>query len=144
MHGFEAEGSAAIVQGRKIENPETIATAIRIGNPASWELAEKARDDSGGEISSVSDAEIIAAYKLIASSEGIFCEPSSAASVAGLLQSAASSTVQENATIVCVLTGNGLKDPDSAIAYGTPERAQLSADAAQVAEFFGFKIAVPG
>jgi threonine synthase len=144
MHGFEAEGSAAIVQGRKIENPETIATAIRIGNPASWELAEKARDESGGEISSVSDAEIIAAYKLIASSEGIFCEPSSAASVAGLLQSAASSTVQENATIVCVLTGNGLKDPDSAIAYGTPERAQLPADAAQVAEFFGFKIAVPG
>ncbi len=136
MRGFEAEGSAAIVRGQKIDNPETIATAIRIGNPASWQAAEAARDESGGEIGSVTDDEIIAAYRFIAANEGVFCEPSSAASVAGLFQSAEARQVENNATIVCVLTGNGLKDPDSAIAYGTPERAKLPADAGQVAAFF--------
>jgi threonine synthase len=136
MRGFEAEGSAAIVLDRKIDKPETIATAIRIGNPASWQAAIAARDESGGEIGMVTDDEIIAAYKFIAANEGVFCEPSSAASVAGLFKAAAAGTVQDNTTIVCVLTGNGLKDPDSAITYGTPERAHLPANTAQVAEFF--------
>lgn len=137
MCGYEAEGSAAIVFGKKIEKPETLATAIRIGNPASWQLAEAARDESGGRIDYVSDPQIISAYQLLASQEGVLCEPSSAASVAGLLKAASLNQVQAHSTIVCVLTGNGLKDPDSAIQYGCPERAQLPADSSQVAAFFG-------
>ncbi len=136
MHGYEAEGSAAIVQNRKIDNPETLATAIRIGNPASWDLAVAARDESGGAIDSVTDNEIVEAYKFLAAHEGVFCEPSSAASVAGLFKAAEQGKLENNATIVCVLTGNGLKDPDSAITYGTPARASLPPDAGQVAEFF--------
>jgi threonine synthase len=136
MNGFEAEGSAAIVLKKKIENPETLATAIRIGNPASWQPAEAARDESGGQIDLVTDPEIVDAYKFLASNEGVFCEPSSAASVAGLFKSAKAGLVKDGSTIVCVLTGNGLKDPDSAIQFGQPERAQLPADAAKVAEFF--------
>ncbi len=136
MNGYEAEGSAAIVLKRKIEKPETLATAIRIGNPASWQAAEAARDESGGRIDSVTDDEIVAAYQFLAANEGVFCEPSSAASVAGLLKASELDQVKDNATIVCVLTGNGLKDPDSAIKFGNPERAQLPADSAQVAEFF--------
>ena len=136
MNGFEAEGSAAIVLGKKIENPETLATAIRIGNPASWQAAEVARDESKGKIDLVTDPEIVAAYQFLASNEGVFCEPSSAASVAGLFKSANAGQVQSDSTIVCVLTGNGLKDPDSAIQYGKPTRAQLPSDADQVAAFF--------
>jgi threonine synthase len=136
MNGYEAEGSAAIVLNKKIEKPETLATAIRIGNPASWEGAVAARDESGGRIDSVTDDEIVTAYKFLAANEGVFCEPSSAASVAGLFKASTAGSVHEGATIVCVLTGNGLKDPDSAIKFGTPERAQLPADAAQVAKFF--------
>lgn len=136
MNGYEAEGSAAIVFGKKIEKPETLATAIRIGNPASWQLAEAARDESGGKIDLVTDPEIVTAYQFLASNEGVFCEPSSAASVAGLFKSADAKQIQDGSTIVCVLTGNGLKDPDSAIQFGSPERAQLPADAIQVAEFF--------
>lgn len=144
MHGFEAEGAAAIVRNCKIEHPETVATAIRIGNPASWAGAVSARDESGGQIDWVSDADILEAYRLLASAEGVFCEPSSAASVAGLLKTASGSAVQlrSDSTVVCVLTGNGLKDPDSAIQYGTPQRAQLPADADQVASFFGFSLSV--
>jgi threonine synthase len=136
MRGYEAEGSAAIVLKRKIEKPETIATAIRIGNPASWQAAEAARDESGGAIDMVTDPEIIAAYQFVAANEGVFCEPSSTASVAGLFKAATAGEIQDNATIVCVLTGNGLKDPDSAIAYGNPERAALPAESAKVAAFF--------
>lgn len=136
MHGYEAAGSAAIVLNRKIENPETLATAIRIGNPASWEGAVAARDESGGRIDSVTDDEIVAAYRFIAANEGVLCEPSSAASVAGLFKAADLGQVTNGSEIVCVLTGNGLKDPDSAIKYGEPERAQLPADADRVAEFF--------
>lgn len=136
MHGYEAEGSAAIVYGRKVDNPETIATAIRIGNPASWQDALKVREESGGGIDLVTDAEIIDAYRLVASREGVFCEPSSAASIAGMLKLAAAGGLQDNATLVCVLTGNGLKDPDSAMTYGIPERAQLPPDFSKVAEFF--------
>lgn len=136
MNGYEAEGSAAIVFKRKIEKPETLATAIRIGNPASWQAAEAARDESGGRIDCVTDDQIVAAYQFLAAKEGVFCEPSSAACIAGLFKACELDQVKENSTIVCVLTGNGLKDPDSAIKFGNPERAQLPAESAKVAEFF--------
>jgi threonine synthase len=115
MLGFQAEGSAPIVRGYKIDNPETVATAIRIGNPASWEKAEKARDESGGLIDMVSDEEILHAYKLIASQEGVFCEPASAATIAGLLKLSKEDFFKGGETIVCTLTGHGLKDPDNVI-----------------------------
>ncbi|HHQ0200359.1 TPA: threonine synthase [Listeria innocua] len=115
MHGFEAEGAAAIVQGKPIDNPETIATAIRIGNPASWELAEAARDESGGYIHSVTDDEIVNAYKKIAAQDGVFIEPGSAASLAGVIQHVANGTIKQGEKVVCVFTGNGLKDPDTAM-----------------------------
>ncbi len=114
MYGFEAEGAAAIVKGEPIANPETVATAIRIGNPASWKLAEAARDESGGIIDSVTDEEIVAAYKLIASTEGIFVEPGSAASLAGVIKSVENGKIPQGAKVVTIFTGNGLKDPDTA------------------------------
>ncbi len=117
MHGFEAQGAAAIVRGQKIDHPETFATAIRIGNPASWQLAVQAATDSTGGIHAVTDDEIEQAYKLIAS-EGIFAEPASAASVAGLIQQFSEGEIRKGETVVCVLTGNGLKDPDSAVRIG--------------------------
>ncbi len=113
MMGFQASGSAPLVEGKSIINPETIATAIRIGNPVNKEKALLARESSNGKFSSVTDSEIIDAYKILGKEEGIFCEPASAASVAGLLKM--KNDVQKNSTIVCVLTGNGLKDPDCAI-----------------------------
>ncbi len=117
MIGFQAEGAAPIVKGRVIKNPKTIATAIKIGNPASWKKAEEARDESGGLIEAVTDKEILSAYKLLASKEGIFVEPASAASVAGVLKKAKQGYFKKirNTKIVCVLTGHGLKDPDRAI-----------------------------
>ena len=124
MCGFQAEGAAPIVKGRPIEKPETIATAIRIGNPASWKSAVAARDESGGLIDMVSDEEIIQAYKLLASKEGVFVEPASAASIAGLCKMFQQGyfndrrpTTDDRRTIriVCILTGHGLKDPDRAI-----------------------------
>jgi threonine synthase len=111
MLGFQAAGAAPIVEGHPIENPETVATAIRIGNPASWYGATAAASESGGSITAVTDAEILEAYRYLASTESVFCEPASAASVAGLLKSG----VPEGSTVVCVLTGHGLKDPDIAI-----------------------------
>lgn len=140
MYGYEAEGSAAIVRGQKIEKPETIATAIRIGNPASWEGALQAREESGGKIDAVTDDEIIAAYKLLASREGVFCEPSSAASVAGLLKACTQGLVTSNSTVVCVLTGNGLKDPDSAIQYGEASKVTRPADPQQIADHLGIRL----
>ena len=123
MCGFQAEGAAPIVRKRIIKNPKTVATAIKIGNPASWKKAEGARDESGGLIGMVSDKEIISAYKLLAAKEGIFVEPASAASVAGLLKLAKKGffnyelrTTDSKLRIVCVLTGHGLKDPGRAIA----------------------------
>ena len=113
MMGFQASGSAPLVEGKSISNPETIATAIRIGNPVNKEKALLAKESSNGSFSSVSDSEIISAYKILGKEEGIFCEPASAASVAGLLK--IKENVPKNSTIVCVLTGNGLKDPDCAI-----------------------------
>ena len=117
MYGFEAEGSAAIVKGERIFQPETIATAIRIGNPASWDYAVAAQKESGGMIDFVTDEEIIAAYKLLASTEGVLAEPASAASVAGLIKSNKAGKIEAGKVITCVLTGNGLKDPDAAIKY---------------------------
>lgn len=115
MMGFQAAGAAPIVKGRPIKNPETIATAIRIGNPASWKLAEAARDESGGLIAAVTDHEILKAYHLIARLEGYFCEPASAASVAGLIKVAKQKHFEKGQNIVCTLTGHGLKDPDVAV-----------------------------
>ncbi|SDQ51731.1 threonine synthase [Carnobacterium viridans] len=115
MHGYEAEGAAAIVQGKVIESPETIATAIRIGNPASWELAENARDESKGKIDSVTDDEIINAYRKVAAMDGVFIEPGSAASLAGVIKDIKSGAITKGETVVCVFTGNGLKDPDTAL-----------------------------
>ena len=126
MMGFEAEGAAAIVKGERIMNPETLATAIRIGNPASWKQAENARDESGGMINFVTDEEIVKAYKLLASSEGVFCEPASAASVAGLIK--VKDRINSGTKIACVLTGNGLKDPDNAIKYSNADVKKTSAD----------------
>ena len=115
MLGFQAAGAAPIVNGRPIKNPKTIATAIRIGNPASWSQAEAARDESAGLIEAVTDKEIVAAYKLLAAKEGVFVEPASAASVAGLLKLAQRKYFRRTTKIVCILTGHGLKDPDRVI-----------------------------
>jgi threonine synthase len=115
MFGFQAEGAAALVHNRVFENPETIATAIRIGNPASWNLAVAAVEESNGAFDEVSDEEIVAAYKKIASSEGIFAEPASCASIAGIFKNINTGKIARGTKIVAVLTGNGLKDPDTAI-----------------------------
>ena len=114
MWGFQAAGAAPIVVGHRIEEPETVATAIRIGDPASWAGAVDARDTSGGRITAVTDDEILSAYRALARYEGIFCEPASAASVAGVTKAAAAGELDPVATVVCVLTGHGLKDPGSA------------------------------
>lgn len=116
MFGFQAAGAAPIVNGAPVESPQTIATAIRIGNPASWRGAVNARDESGGLIEAVTDDEILAAYRLLAEREGVFCEPASAAGVAGILKLARENRLPRGARIVCILTGSGLKDPDNAIA----------------------------
>jgi threonine synthase len=123
MMGFEAEGSAAIARGKVIPNPETVASAIRIGNPASWKGAVAARDESGGVIDYVTDEEILSAYKSLAVREGIFGEPASAASVAGLIKKAKSGIDFSDKKVVCVITGTGLKDPDTALksAHTIPE-----------------------
>ncbi len=114
MYGFQAAGAAPIVLGHPVERPETVATAIRIGNPASWAKATAARDESGGLIEAVTDDEILAAYRDLARLDGIFCEPSSAASVAGIRKLVSEGRVDRDATIVCVLTGSGLNDPKTA------------------------------
>jgi len=117
MLGFQAAGAAPIVHGKPVADPQTVATAIKIGNPASWKLASAARDESGGLIEAVSDDEILDAYRLLASKEGIFCEPASAAGVAGVLKLAKSGYLKgKSGTLVCTLTGHGLKDPDNAVA----------------------------
>ncbi len=115
MLGFQAEGAAPIVRGRIVEKPETIATAIRIGNPASWKQAVAARDESGGLIDIVTDDEILNAYRMMASLEGIFCEPASAASLAGVIKLHRKDFFKKGDTAVLTITGHGLKDPDIAI-----------------------------
>lgn len=134
MYGFEAEGAAAIVRGEVIENPETIATAIRIGNPASWKLAVAASEESNGKIDEVTDEEIIAAYRKIAATEGIFAEPGSCASLAGVYKSVQNGSIPAGSKVVAILTGNGLKDPNTAIDYSTITVVKLPNDEKLVAE----------
>jgi len=136
MYGFQAEGAAPIVRGYPIEKPETVATAIRIGNPASWKGAEAARDASGGVIEAVSDEEILKAYRLLAQEEGIFGEPASAASVAGLFKMSRQGLDLSKSTIVCIITGSGLKDPDTAMSIPTEIR-EVPADLAAVEKAIG-------
>src|SRR5574344_219346 len=126
MMGFEAEGAAAIVKGERIMKPETLATAIRIGNPASWTQAVDARDESKGIINFVTDEQIIEAYKMTASLEGILAEPASNASVAGLIK--VKDTIKPGSKVVCILTGNGLKDPDNAIKFASADVKKTSTD----------------
>ena len=116
MVGYQASGAAPIVRGKPVENPETVATAIRIGNPASWELAVNAQRESGGWFDECPDEEILRVQKLLAQTEGIFCEPASAISLAGVLKDLETGRIRQGCTIVCTLTGHGLKDPDTAIA----------------------------
>ncbi len=137
MMGFQAAGAAPLVSGHIFSHPETLATAIRIGNPANWQKAIAVQDSSKGEFNAVTDEEILDAYRLLASGEGIFCEPASAASVAGLLK--VKDQVPAGATVVCVLTGNGLKDPDTAIKHSQNQFQQgIAPDLDAVATAMGF------
>ena len=135
MMGFEAEGAAPIVRGERVAEPATIASAIRIGNPASWKSAVAARDESGGIIDSVSDEEILAAYRLLAAKGGIFGEPASAASLAGLIKWAQAHDLSGR-KVVCVVTGSGLKDPDTAMKI-TPSLTETTADFEAVEQAIG-------
>ncbi|WP_462411203.1 threonine synthase [Neobacillus sp. Marseille-QA0830] len=134
MFGFEAAGAAALVHNRVFENPETIATAIRIGNPASWNLAVAAVEESDGQFDEVTDEEIVAAYKKLASSEGVFAEPASCASIAGVYKAIQNGKIKKGTKIVAVLTGNGLKDPDTAIQSSLIKPVQLPNDEKAVAD----------
>jgi len=136
MLGFQAAGAAPLVSGRPVPNPATVASAIRIGNPASWRLAEAARDESGGLIAAVTDEQILDMYRLLASREGVFGEPASAAGVAGLLQACKSGDVEPGSVVVCTITGTGLKDPESAMT-GLPEPAVVGVDAEAAAAALG-------
>jgi threonine synthase len=137
MMGFQASGAAPLVLGRPVKKPETIATAIRIGNPASWDLAIAARDKSKGLIDKVNDREILKAYDCVARLEGYFCEPASAAGVAGIMKLAQKNYFQAGQKIVCTLTGHGLKDPD--VAVGRAKKpASCSADLKAIVKKIGF------
>jgi threonine synthase len=136
MWGFQAAGAAPIVNGAPVANPQTIATAIRIGNPASWQSAVAARDESGGLIQAVTDQQILDAYHYLAAREGIFCEPASAAGVAGLLKLHAAGQLPAGSRVVCVLTGHGLKDPDTAI-QGLEKPMQVGADLGEIQRALG-------
>ena len=137
MMGFQAAGAAPFVQGEPVSNPETLATAIRIGNPANWDKALRVQQESNGEFNPVTDDEILEAYRILGGQEGIFCEPASAASVAGVLKF--KDQIPNNATVVCVLTGNGLKDPESAIKSNEDGiKAGIDANLDEVARIMGF------
>ncbi|HEX6527808.1 MAG TPA: threonine synthase [Streptosporangiaceae bacterium] len=136
MFGFQASGAAPIVNGEPVLRPQTIATAIRIGNPASWTRAEAARDESGGLIDKVTDREILAAYRILARNEAVFGELASSASVAGLLACAADGRIPPGSRVVCTITGNGLKDPDWALS-GAPAPATITADPGAAAAALG-------
>jgi threonine synthase len=140
MWGFQAAGAAPIVLGHPVDEPETLATAIRIGNPASWQQAEAARDDSGGVIDSVTDDEILAAHRLLSSQEGVFVEPASAAGVAGLLKMHTAGRLTSGLTVVCTVTGHGLKDPKWALRGadgGEVEPVKVPVDAMTAAAALG-------
>jgi len=129
MIGFQAAGAAPIVLGRVVEEPQTVATAIRIGNPASWQSALETIEESSGMIDMVTDQEILAAYALVAAEEGVFCEPASAASVAGVIKMSRAGLLKEGETIVCTLTGHGLKDADTAISISRqPQTVKATRD----------------
>jgi threonine synthase len=136
MLGTQAAGAAPLVLGEPVKNPETIATAIRIGSPASWGLAVEAQQQSNGRFLAATDEEILAAYHLVARTEGVFVEPASAASIAGLLKSVADGWVARGSTVVCTVTGNGLKDPDTAL-KGIPEVTAIAVDPVAVVEKLG-------
>jgi len=136
MLGFQAAGAAPIVTGQRVAAPSTIATAIRIGNPASWTQALAARDESGGDIQAVTDRQILSAYRLLAQKEGVFVEPASAASVAGLLQASQAGLIERGERVVCTVTGNGLKDPDWAIS-GAPKPVTIANSASAAARALG-------
>jgi threonine synthase len=138
LFGFQAAGAAPIVEGHAVADPTTIATAIRIGNPASWEKAVAAATESEGAILAVSDREILAAYRRVAREDGLFAELASAASIAGLLQLSAAGRLVAGSTVVCVLTGHGLKEPDWAIA-GAPPPVTIPPEAAAVARALGLE-----
>ncbi|SDQ20166.1 threonine synthase [Virgibacillus salinus] len=135
MFGFEAEGAAAIVKNKIIPNPETVATAIRIGNPASWDMAIAARDESGGKIGMVTDDEIKKAFQLLAKKEGIFAEPGSCASIAGVIQQCKEGAIKQGSKVAAVLTGNGLKDPQTAIEQVTVDPVSLPNDEEKVTAY---------
>jgi threonine synthase len=135
MRGFEAEGCAAIVRNKVIENPETIATAIRIGNPASWKKAVEAATESNGKIDEISDQDILEAYKLLASVEGIFAEPGSCISLAGIMKQLKTGEIKQGSTIVVVLTGNGLKDPDIALSSADLVPTTLPSEESEVLSY---------
>lgn len=137
MLGVQAEGAAPLVLGHPIENPATVATAIKIGNPASWQGAVQARDASRGLITTVSDTQILEAYRALARLEGIFCEPASAASVAGVLKLSEKNYFTPGSTVVCTLTGHGLKDPDTALVTATTQPMSVAADLKTVLEAMG-------
>jgi threonine synthase len=142
LWGFQAAGAAPLVLGHPVDAPETIATAIRIGNPASWHPAVAAREESGGLIDSVTDAEILAAHRLLSGTEGVFVEPASAASIAGLLKMARAGRVPADATVVCTVTGHGLKDPQWALRDDDGSEVQpvrVAAEALSVATVLGFE-----
>ncbi|HEX7107203.1 MAG TPA: threonine synthase [Acidothermaceae bacterium] len=136
MRGFQAAGAAPIVLGHVVNQPSTIATAIRIGNPASWTKALDARDQSGGAIESVTDRQILSAYRLLAAKEAVFVEPASAASVAGLLQAREQGTLETGLRVVCTVTGNGLKDPEWAIS-GAPAPITIPPEVTVAAKALG-------
>jgi threonine synthase len=136
MWGFQAAGAAPIVRGEVVPKPSTVATAIRIGNPASWQFALEARDESDGLIDAVTDRQILSAYRLLASQEGVFVEPASASGVAGLLKKKEAGLLDEGQTVVCTVTGHGLKDPDWAIA-GAPQPVTVAADPHAAASLLG-------
>jgi threonine synthase len=137
MMGFQAEGAAPIVKGKVIDRPKTLATAIRIGNPASWKGAVAARDESGGVIDSVTDDEILAAYKLLARKEGVFGEPASAASVAGLIKMVKQGLDLSGKKVACIITGTGLKDPNLPAKFAEPF-PELPADIKAVERTLGW------
>jgi len=138
MMGFQASGAAPIVLGHPVENPETIATAIRIGNTAAWQKATAARDESGGMIDSVSDGEILDAYRLMAERCGVFGEPASAASLAGLLKLKRQNWDFYNIKVVCVVTGSGLKDPDTAVKNASSAIIEVPAELSAVEKALGW------
>ncbi|NMD56414.1 MULTISPECIES: threonine synthase [Tsukamurella] len=136
MLGVQAAGAAPLVNGAPVKDPETIATAIRIGSPASWNQAVAAKDESNGEFRAATDEKLLEAYRLIAKTEGVFVEPASAASVAGLLAATADGWIEKGSTVVCTVTGNGLKDPDTALS-SLPEIARVGIDPVAVASAMG-------